>query len=88
MAEENRAAEPQAQAGDSTKTVMVLAIVLICILAVFMVTSLNKMKLELIRLNQQIDTLVTATGQNSLGAFQAVDKDGNLQFKFVPIPME
>ncbi len=46
------------------------------------------MKIELIKLNQQIDTLVTTTAQNSMGAFQAVDADGNIQMRFVPVPME
>lgn len=87
MAEETKAAEGN-QGGSSTSTVMVLAIILIVILAVFMVTSLNRMKVELVKLNQQVDTLVTTTAQNSLGAFQAVDEEGNVQWKFVPVPME
>ena len=37
--------------------------------------------------NQQIDVLVTATAQNTLGGFQAVNGDGELQWKFAPVPM-
>ena len=82
------AEEAAAKGGESANTVMVLGIVLIIILAVFMVTSLNKMKIELIKLNQQIETLLTTTAQNSMGAFQAVDANGNVQMRFVPVPVE
>jgi len=75
------------QSSDSMKTVQALAIVLILILAIFMVTSLNKIKGELVRLNTQVDVLVTTTAQNALGGYQAVDADGKLQFRFAPVPM-
>lgn len=86
MAEETKAAAP-CGGGDSMKTVQALAIILICILAIFMVTSLNKVKAELIRLNQQVDVLVTTTAQNTLGGFQAVDEGGKVLYKFAPVPM-
>ena len=73
--------------GDSMKTVQALAIVLIVILGIFMVTSLNKVKAELVKMNQQIDVLVTTTARNTLGGFQAVNEDGKLQWKFTPVPM-
>ncbi len=86
MADE--AIKAAAPSGGSPSIISVLGIVLICILAVFMVTSLNKMKVELIKLNQQVDTLVTTTVQNSMGAFQAVDADGKLLMRYTPTPME
>ncbi len=73
--------------GDSMKTVQALAIILILILAIFMVTSLNSIRGELNKLNQQVDVLVTTTAQNSLSGYQAVDSDGKLQFRFAPVPM-
>ena len=84
MADEVKA--PQC-GGDSMKTVQALAVVLIVILGIFMVTSLNKVKAELIKMNQQIDVLVTTTAQNTLGGFQAVNEDGKVQWKFTPVPM-
>lgn len=83
MAEEAKAP----QSSDSMKTMQALAIVLILILAVFMVTSLNRIKGELVRMNNQMDVLVTTTAQNCLGGYQAVDEDGELQFRFAPVPM-
>jgi len=85
MADETKAAS--CGGGDSMKTVQALAIILICILAIFMVTSLNKVKAELVRLNQQMDVLVTTTAQNTLGGFQAVDEGGKVLYKFAPVPM-
>ena len=82
--EETKATSPS---GSSASNVSVLGIVLICILAVFMVTSLNRMKIELIKMNQQINTLVTTTAQNSIGAFQAVDAEGKVLLRYVTIPM-
>lgn len=74
------------QAGDSMKTLEGLAVVLIVVLAVFMVTTLNGVNAELVKMNQQVDTLVTTAGHNSLGAFQAVDEDGKVQFRFTAVP--
>ena len=87
MAEETQAGAVK-QSGDSTSMVMILGVVLICILAVFMVTSLNRMKMELIKLNTQMEMLVNTTAQNSMASFQAVDTDGNVQMLFTPKPME
>jgi hypothetical protein len=72
---------------DSMKTVQALAIILILILAIFMVTSLNGIKGELVKMNQQVDVLITTTAQNCLAGYQAVDEDGNLEFRFAPVPM-
>jgi hypothetical protein len=77
----------QCGGGDSMKTVQALGVILIVILGIFMVTSLNKVKAELIKMNQQIDVLVTTTAQNTLGGYQAVNEDGKLQWKFAPVPM-
>ncbi len=85
MADEVKAS--QCGGGDSMKTVQALGVILIVILGIFMVTSLNKVKAELIKMNQQIDVLVTTTAQNTLGGFQAVNEDGKLQWKFAPVPM-
>jgi hypothetical protein len=68
------------------KTIQGLAVILIVVLAVFMVTSLNRVKGELVRLNQQIEALVTTTAQNSLGGYQAVSTDNQVQFRFVAVP--
>ena len=85
MADEAKAA--QCGGGDSMKTVQELAVILIVILGIFMVTSLNKIKAELVKMNQQVDVLVTTTAQNTLGGFQAVNEDGKVQWKFTPVPM-
>lgn len=84
MADEVKAPEC---GGDSMKTVQALAVILIVILGIFMVTSLNKVKAELVKMNQQVDVLVTTTAQNTLGGFQAVNEDGKVQWKFTPVPM-
>lgn len=73
--------------GDSMKTFQALAVVLIVILGIFMVTSLNKVKAELVRMNQQVDVLLTTTAQNSLAGYQAVDEGGKVQYRFAPIPV-
>jgi hypothetical protein len=85
MADEVKAA-PEC-GGDSMKTVQALAVVLVVILGIFMVTSLNKIKDELIKMNRQVDVLVTTTAQNTVGGFQAVNEDGKVLWKFAPVPM-
>jgi len=82
MADEAKA--PQTR--DSLKTFQGLAIVLIVVLAVFMVTSLNQMNTELTKLNEQFDSLVTTTAQSSMAAYQAVDADGKVAFRFTMVP--
>jgi hypothetical protein len=72
---------------DSMKTVQALAVILIVILGIFMVTSLNKVKAELIRMNAQVDVLVQTTAQNSIGGFQAVDDSGKVMWKYAAIPV-
>jgi hypothetical protein len=79
--------EVKCGSGDSMKTVQALAVILIVILGIFMVTSLNKVKAELIKMNQQVDVLVQTTAQNTVGGFQAVDGDGKVLWKFTPVPM-
>jgi hypothetical protein len=74
------------QSGESMRTVQGLAVILIVVLAVFMVTSLNRVKSELVKMNVQMETLVTSTAQNSLAGFQAVSEDGQVQFRFTPVP--
>ena len=49
--------------------------ILIVVLAVFMVTSLNKVTAELARMNRQVEVLVTTTAQNNFGGYQAVMRD-------------
>ena len=75
------------QAGDTMKTAQALGVILIVILGIFMVTSLNKVNAELTKMNQQVNALVTSTAQNTLAGFQAVNEEGELQWKFAPVPM-
>jgi hypothetical protein len=68
------------------KSAQALGVILIVILGVFMVTTLNKVTAELTKMNQQVSVLVTTTAQNTLGAYQAVNADGDFQWKFAPVP--
>lgn len=86
MADEE--AKMAAAGGGSASNIMTLGVILIAILAVFMVISLNTVKSELVKMNKQIETLVGATNNNSLGTFQAVDAEGNMQWRFQPVPMQ
>lgn len=75
------------QGGDTMKTAQALGVILIVILGIFMVTSLNRVNAELTKMNQQVNALVTSTAQNTLAGFQAVNEEGELQWKFAPVPM-
>lgn len=85
MADEVKA--PSQSNGDSLKTAQALGIVLIVILGVFMVTSLNRVNAELVKMNQQVNLVVTATVHNAPSGFQAVNENGDLQWKLTPQPL-
>lgn len=73
---------------DSGKTLQGLAIVAILLLAIFMVTSLNKIRAELVKLNQMNEELLRATAANAMSRYQIVTPDGDAQFRFALAPAE
>jgi biopolymer transport protein ExbB/TolQ len=84
MAEEAKAPETSAGASQdgSMRSVLLGSSVVIWILAIFMIVTLNNMKTELVKLNDQVNSLISVASGASVGMYEVADKDGTVVYKF------